>query len=704
MDLTLKSSFVDKLSPAYLLAGILGFKQDVPQLLYRLTKEAWGYERRQASLWTLGRVLSSVLRYISTYVDAKISTRTIMGLQNHSNFNLLSFAKLVLLKICLIASQYTLNSFSEKTKSTLSINIEKRREIAVLEAYFKIPFGRQTQKSTIDQVKETSGKLRRSGVYFIDTINVICDLVETCMMFGVVSKNLTKLSPLLATVVSAFAILHTAKAIYVCRQPREDEVWGFKSVNERQVFALRALPFAPYAMQDFVLHGAKNWFLNTYKKELQLYKPREWKTPTQKTLDYTIDLVQSFGISTLALFFGFKVDLEMYNFVEKNLAVIGYKMESLNWSAKTFTSEILPFAKDYFACLALKDSKPDDESFEDGIGAVEVLEVKSVSFQYGEDGERDDKDNTETFEDENIPVSATSSSDDDFQDTTDFSSDEKLECDDDSVPDRLALDDFSFRFELGKVYSIVGKKGSGKSTLTKILTKLLVPTKGQVIVNDVDLAKISTTEWLKQLAVCPQEFSALRNHTVRDNIGLGFTPLLLNDPDDIIGKEAQVNGVTEFTTLDTIYGDISSSKTIPGFEKQKWTDDFSGGEWQTIALARTFVRKSAKVYLLDEPSSALDPLREHALFERLQKEKAERITIFISHRLQTCRASDCILVMEKGKLVQTGSHSELLLEEEGVYAQLYRRSGMINLMRARRSTRITNKGHDRLPEKNQSTR
>jgi ATP-binding cassette subfamily B protein len=90
-----------------------------------------------------------------------------------------------------------------------------------------------------------------------------------------------------------------------------------------------------------------------------------------------------------------------------------------------------------------------------------------------------------------------------------------------------------------------------------------------------------------------------------------------------------------------------------------------------VGLARGFCRaRTAKLFILDEPSSELDPEREFQLFTRLRKERESRITIFISHNLKTCRASDCILVMDDGKLAESGSHAELLLHD-GLYASLY---------------------------------
>jgi ATP-binding cassette, subfamily B, bacterial NisT/SpaT len=169
------------------------------------------------------------------------------------------------------------------------------------------------------------------------------------------------------------------------------------------------------------------------------------------------------------------------------------------------------------------------------------------------------------------------------------------------------------------VYSIVGKNGSGKSTLVGLLTKLNTPSEDKIHINGSDFATIPDESWLKQLAVIPQKCSELWDFSVQDNIAFGCHELLGADPNYVIHKEAEYFGVTTIVDLDTYFGDKWNSKAIPDTEDETRVDDFSGGQWQAIALARTFCRRdSARVFILDEPSSALDPVREHDLFERLR--------------------------------------------------------------------------------------
>jgi ABC-type multidrug transport system fused ATPase/permease subunit len=302
-------------------------------------------------------------------------------------------------------------------------------------------------------------------------------------------------------------------------------------------------------------------------------------------------------------------------------------------------TEILPFAESYFRCLEMaKIVIPRIEEVEEPLEQIRSIELQSVSFSY---------DPPDTKPPEKKSTSAT--------------------------PTRRQLDNFTFTFEMGKVYSIIGKNGSGKSTLASILAKLNIPSEGKFLANGKDVKDISADIWLKQFGIMPQAFSHLSDFSVRDNIAFGSPALLERDIHNVVERQAKAFNVDTFTTLNTMFGDKTFSNQIPGTESESWTDDFSGGQWQSIALARTFCRSdSAHIFLLDEPSSALDPEREHGLFELLRRNKKERITIFISHSLRTCRASDCILVLERGKLVQSGSHAELIENEDGTYARLNR--------------------------------
>jgi len=151
------------------------------------------------------------------------------------------------------------------------------------------------------------------------------------------------------------------------------------------------------------------------------------------------------------------------------------------------------------------------------------------------------------------------------------------------------LKGLNFVFERGKLYSIVGKNGCGKSTLVNLLTKLHLPNGGNILVKGTDLDIIPAPTWQKALAVAPQDHMEMHRFQVKDNIGIGNVALLEDDPDNLIAKEAEAFRIPEFVDIETFIGHCSPFN-VPGSENQTWKGDFSAGQWQRIALARTFCR------------------------------------------------------------------------------------------------------------------
>lgn len=410
-----------------------------------------------------------------------------------------------------------------------------------------------------------------------------------------------------------------------------------------------------------------DWLLKTYTIDAEKVKPQKPKDLDNDSLDYSLQLLEVIGISSLALLFRVNIDIDSFNLAQKCLGTIGTNMISLKWTMEGLSKWDIPFANEYLDCLSMGPRTAIAPKVENSPHTVEVIEIDSVSFSYAskeDDAQNNDESGIKEFSNKE-PTQ--------LRQPTHLT-DEHDENSCQSYSGGLsALKNFCFRFESGKVYSIVGKNGSGKSTLVSLLTKLYAPSEGKIYIDGSDLATISDESWLKQLAVVPQNFSELWDFSIRENIGFGCHELLAADPNHVIDREAEYFGVTDFVDLDTYFGDKGHSKGIPGTEGETWVDDFSGGQWQAIALARAFCRRdSARIFILDEPSSALDPVREHSLFKRLRQEKYGRIIIFISHGLRTCKASDCILVMDKGCLVQSGSHMDLLQETDGIYSELHR--------------------------------
>ena len=229
---------------------------------------------------------------------------------------------------------------------------------------------------------------------------------------------------------------------------------------------------------------------------------------------------------------------------------------------------------------------------------------------------------------------------------------------------RLVLEDVNVEFKPGSVVAIVGENGAGKTTLVKLLCGLYQPTTGRITVDSTDLARIHPDSWRTRLAGAFQDFYRFE-FRARHSIGVGDVPKIDDLPSvsEAVGRAGAGDVVEKLTAgLETQLGPT-------------WPDgvDVSFGQWQKLALARGFMREDPLLLVLDEPTAALDAETEHALFERYSaaaRTESSRITILVSHRFSTVRMADYIVVLDGAKVVEAGSHEELL-EKHGQYAELY---------------------------------
>jgi ATP-binding cassette subfamily B protein len=233
---------------------------------------------------------------------------------------------------------------------------------------------------------------------------------------------------------------------------------------------------------------------------------------------------------------------------------------------------------------------------------------------------------------------------------------------------RLVLDDVSLSLPSGSVVAVVGENGAGKTTMVKLLAKMYEPTGGSIYVDGTPLARVRADEWRTRLAGAFQDFFRFE-FRARHTIGLGDVPRL----DD---EHAVVTAVERAGATDVVSRLKSRLDTQLG---PTWPDgvEVSFGQWQKLALARGFMRDDPLLLVLDEPTAALDAETEHSLFEQYSAAargrghgNGGRITILVSHRFSTVRMADLIVVLDGARLVEFGTHDELMARG-GQYAELY---------------------------------
>jgi ATP-binding cassette, subfamily B, bacterial len=206
------------------------------------------------------------------------------------------------------------------------------------------------------------------------------------------------------------------------------------------------------------------------------------------------------------------------------------------------------------------------------------------------------------------------------------------------------LDRFDLTIPAGTSLAIVGQNGAGKTTLAKLLCRFYDPQSGAIEVDGVDLRQLDITSWRSKIAAVFQDFIRLEL-PLRDNVAPGGAP------DDLIRAALASAGASHLASLDTVLA--------RGYEGGT---DLSGGQWQRVALARALcaVSLGAGVVLLDEPTAQLDVRGEAEIFNRILDAARHSTTILISHRFSTVRQADRICVLEHGRVVELGTHDELM--------------------------------------------
>jgi len=217
------------------------------------------------------------------------------------------------------------------------------------------------------------------------------------------------------------------------------------------------------------------------------------------------------------------------------------------------------------------------------------------------------------------------------------------------------LTDVSFEAKPGELVAIVGPTGAGKTTVMNLLHRFYDPTEGHISVDGQDLHQVTMDSWYRQIALVPQE-TILFGGTILDNIRYGDREAT---QEEVVAASRSAHAHDFIMSFPDQYQTIVGEKGI----------NMSGGQRQRIAIARAIV-KNPRILLLDEATSALDSESERLVQEALEQLMKGRTTFVIAHRLTTIQRADRILVLNKGRLVETGTHAELM-DRKGLYQYLY---------------------------------
>jgi ATP-binding cassette subfamily B protein len=225
-----------------------------------------------------------------------------------------------------------------------------------------------------------------------------------------------------------------------------------------------------------------------------------------------------------------------------------------------------------------------------------------------------------------------------------------------------ALEKINLHIQPGESLALVGENGSGKTTLIKLLTRLYTPSEGNIYLEGLNLQDWDIASLRAKIGVIFQDFARYQL-LVGENIGIGDVPNL--EQREQIAEAASKGMADDFIqNLPEAY----DTQLGTWFHQGK---ELSGGQWQKIALSRAFMRNKANILILDEPTAAIDARAEAEIFTHFRELTSQKISIIISHRFSTVRMADHIIVLNKGRITEQGSHQELL-NSDGQYASLFK--------------------------------
>lgn len=227
--------------------------------------------------------------------------------------------------------------------------------------------------------------------------------------------------------------------------------------------------------------------------------------------------------------------------------------------------------------------------------------------------------------------------------------------------DTYILKGLSFKIENGKHYALVGVNGAGKSTVIKLLTGLYDEFEGEILINGKSIRSYEKSELKAFFAVAFQDFARYQI-TLKENLEIG-------NINNIGESESDVLKAIDFMELQPLVDSLPNGVDSYLGKIKAGGVDISGGQWQRVALARNFM-SPAPVRIMDEPTAALDPISESKLYEKFEKISANQTTILISHRLGSTKLADEIIVISDGKVIEKGSHEELI-NANHLYSEMY---------------------------------
>jgi len=464
-----------------------------------------------------------------------------------------------------------------------------------------------------NRITRASQWLQDTFQTLVDTVNVISNMVQVIVSGAIILSFFPLMIPILlvSTVIKFFPDQHFMKKDFhwqVDNSEKRRIAWSSINVVQSSSDLQEISIVGGYKYFQDKFHSFFDWFNSGL---LKIYKQREIANFFLVTFDSILSV------------FGYAVIFYKHIMGQFTLGTASFQMRSLDsfsgaldsmLSSITLMNEFSVKMKDLITLFEMKPVIKDGDIKLPYLDTPPTIEFKNVWFKYPK---------------------AT----------------------------KYVFKDLSFKIESGEEVALVGHNGAGKTTIVKLLARIYPVTKGQILINGIDINKLAIDDWYKNLGVLFQDFNFYSHLSVKENIHLG-KPTKTADDKEIIEAARKADAHNFIMEYKDKYDQIMSEKIEGGIRP-------SSGQAQKIAIARFFYR-NAPLAIFDEPTAAIDAISEYKIFNTIYNFFENKTVVIISHRFSTVRNADRIIVLDKGKIVEEGTHEQLLTKRNGIYRKSYK--------------------------------
>ena len=464
-----------------------------------------------------------------------------------------------------------------------------------------------------NRITRASQWLQDTFQTLVDTVNVISNMVQVIVSGAIILSFFPLMIPILlvSTVIKFFPDQHFMKKDFhwqVDNSEKRRIAWSSINVVQSSSDLQEISIVGGYKYFQDKFHSFFDWFNSGL---LKIYKQREIANFFLVTFDSILSV------------FGYAVIFYKHIMGQFTLGTASFQMRSLDsfsgaldsmLSSITLMNEFSVKMKDLITLFEMKPVIKDGDIKLPYLDTPPTIEFKNVWFKYPK-------------------------------------------------VNKYVVKDLSFKIESGEEVALVGHNGAGKTTIVKLLARIYPVTKGQILINGIDINKLAIDDWYKNLGVLFQDFNFYSHLSVKENIHLG-KPTKTADDKEIIEAARKADAHNFIMEYKDKYDQIMSEKIEGGIRP-------SSGQAQKIAIARFFYR-NAPLAIFDEPTAAIDAISEYKIFNTIYNFFENKTVVIISHRFSTVRNADRIIVLDKGKIVEEGTHEQLLTKRNGIYRKSYK--------------------------------